>query len=148
MAEQRAFNPLVQGSTPGGALTCRFTGKRGRLWHDYLNSQPSVSREGDVVTITLNRPETRNSLSRELEMQATLDEIGASDALGVILEANGPVFSAGHNFGDMVDIELPEARSLLEVCTRMMNAIQTFLKSSSQRCMHFDCRRVPIGVGM
>ena len=34
-----------------------------------------VSREGDVVTITLNRPETRNSLSRELmlEMQATLD---------------------------------------------------------------------------
>ena len=55
-----------------------------------------VSREGDVVTITLNRPETRNSLSRELmlEMQATLDEIGASDALGVILEANGPVFSA------------------------------------------------------
>ena len=85
-----------------------------------------VSREGDVVTITLNRPETRNSLSRELmlEMQATLDEIGASDALGVILEANGPVFSAGHNFGDMVDIELPEARSLLEVCTRMMNTIQ------------------------
>ena len=85
-----------------------------------------VSREGDVVTITLNRPETRNSLSRELmlEMQATLEEIGASDALGVILEANGPVFSAGHNFGDMVDIELPEARSLLEVCTRMMNTIQ------------------------
>ena len=85
-----------------------------------------VSREGDVVTITLNRPETRNSLSRELmlEMQATLDEIGASDALGVILEANGPVFSAGHNFGDMVDIQLPEARSLLEVCTRMMNTIQ------------------------
>ena len=36
----------------------------------------------------------------------------------------------------MVDIELPEARSLLEVCTRMMNTIRTFLKSSSQRCMH------------
>jgi enoyl-CoA hydratase/carnithine racemase len=27
--------------------------------------------------------------------------VGASDALGVILAANGPVFSAGHNFGDM-----------------------------------------------
>ena len=85
-----------------------------------------VKRDGAVVTITLNRPETRNSLSRELmlELQAALDEVGASDALGVIIEANGPVFSAGHNFGDMVDISLPEARSLLEVCTRMMNTVQ------------------------
>jgi hypothetical protein len=26
-------------------------------------------------------------------------EVGDSDALGVVLAANGPVFSAGHNFG-------------------------------------------------
>jgi len=74
-----------------------------------------VDRAGDVVTITLNRPDTRNSLSREvmLELQHALDDVGSSDALGVILAANGPVFSAGHNFGDMVDASLPEARSLL-----------------------------------
>ena len=95
MAEQRAFNPLVQGSTPWGALACRFTGKTWQaIGMTTSTANLLVSREGDVVTITLNRPETRNSLSRELmlEMQATLDEIGASDALGVILEANGPVF--------------------------------------------------------
>ena len=85
-----------------------------------------LERTDAVWTLTLNRPETRNSLSRELmlEMQRALDIIGESDALGVILAANGPVFSAGHNFGDMVDASLPEARSLLEVCTRMMNTVQ------------------------
>ena len=85
-----------------------------------------VDRTGDVVTITLNRPDTRNSLSRALmlEMQHALDSVGESDALGLIIAANGPVFSAGHNFGDMVNVELPEARSLLEVCTRMMNTVQ------------------------
>jgi enoyl-CoA hydratase/carnithine racemase len=129
MAEQRAFNPLVQGSTPWGR-TRTLPSKRGDA-HRVCKGVPmgtnlTVERSGDVVTITLNRPETRNSLSRDvmLEMQATLDEVGASDALGVVIAANGPVFSAGHNFGDMVDASLPEARSLLEVCTRMMNTIQ------------------------
>src|SRR2546421_229602 len=36
-----------------------------------------------------------------VELTAALREVGASDALGVILAANGPVFSAGHNFADM-----------------------------------------------
>ena len=43
---------------------------------------------------------------------------------GVILAANGPVFSAGHNFGDMKDASLDDARELLDVCTTMMNTIQ------------------------
>ncbi len=51
-----------------------------------------VDRTGDVVTITLNRPDTRNSLSRALmlEMQHALDSVGESDALGLIIAANGP----------------------------------------------------------
>jgi enoyl-CoA hydratase/carnithine racemase len=59
-----------------------------------------------------------------LELTAVLSEVGASDALGVIVAANGPVFSAGHDFGDMVDASLPEAQELLDVCTTMMNTIQ------------------------
>ena len=39
------------------------------------------------------------------------------------LSDNGPVFSAGHNFGDMVDAGLADARRLFEVCTAMMNTI-------------------------
>ena len=83
--------------------------------------------EGDVVTITLNRPEKRNALSREmmLEITAALEEAGAGEATGVVIAANGPVFSAGHNFADMAGADLVVARDLLQVCTRMMNAVQS-----------------------
>jgi enoyl-CoA hydratase/carnithine racemase len=85
-----------------------------------------VKHEGDITTITLNRPEKRNALSLDvmLELTAAFREVGASDALGVILAANGPVFSAGHNFADMAGADLVAARRLFEVCTEMMDAIQ------------------------
>ena len=42
----------------------------------------------------------------------------------MILAANGPVFSAGHNFADMAGADLVAARRLFEVCTEMMDAVQ------------------------
>jgi len=62
-----------------------------------------VERQADIVTVTLNRPEQRNALSRPmlLELTQVLQNIGGSDARGVIIAANGPVFSAGHHFADM-----------------------------------------------
>ncbi len=85
-----------------------------------------VKQEGDITTITLNRPEKRNALSLEvmLELTAAFREVGASNALGAILAANGPVFSAGHNFADMAGADLVAARRLFEVCTEMMDAVQ------------------------
>lgn len=85
-----------------------------------------VGRNGDITTITLDRPEKRNALALDvmIEVTAAFAEVGSSDALGVILAANGPVFSAGHNFGDMVGVEVDEARSLFEVCTQMMDTVQ------------------------
>jgi enoyl-CoA hydratase/carnithine racemase len=53
-----------------------------------------------------------------------LREVGDSDALGVVLAANGPVFSAGHNFGDLKEASLDAARRLFQVCTEMMNVMQ------------------------
>jgi len=58
------------------------------------------------------------------ELTDVLRDIGRTDALGVILAAEGPVFSAGHNFGDMAGVELPDAQHLLTVCTDMMNVVQ------------------------
>jgi enoyl-CoA hydratase/carnithine racemase len=83
-------------------------------------------RDGDIVTITLNRPEKRNALSAELmrELTAAVAEVGRSDARGVLLAANGPVFSAGHNFADMAGATLDDARRLFETCTEMMDTIQ------------------------
>lgn len=85
-----------------------------------------LSRDGAITTVTLNRPEKRNALALEvmLELTRVLREIGCSDARGVILAANGPVFSAGHNFGDLAGATQDQARELFEVCTEMMGAVQ------------------------
>ena len=85
-----------------------------------------VATTGDITTITLDRPEKRNALALDvmLELTDALLEIGATDALGVVIAANGPVFSAGHNFGDMAGASLDDARRLFEVCTTMMDTIQ------------------------
>ena len=85
-----------------------------------------LSTDGAITTLTLNRPEKRNALAMNvmLELTRTLREVARSDALGVILAANGPVFSAGHNFGDMAGAKLEQARELFAVCTDMMDAIQ------------------------
>ena len=85
-----------------------------------------VSASGPITTITLNRPEKRNALAMPVmrELTQALREVAQSEALGVILAANGPVFSAGHNFGDMAGATLEQARELFAVCTEMMDAIQ------------------------
>ncbi len=86
-----------------------------------------VDREGDVTTITLNRPEKRNALALDVMVEVTsaFRAVGDSDASGVVLAAVGPVFSAGHNFGDMAGAGLRDARRLFEVCTEMMDTVQS-----------------------
>jgi enoyl-CoA hydratase/carnithine racemase len=85
-----------------------------------------LKRDEDIATITLNRPEKRNALSLDVLRQLTeaFAEVGGSDARGVVLAANGPVFSAGHNFADMAGAGLSEARELFTVCTELMDTIQ------------------------
>ncbi len=86
-----------------------------------------LESDGPFTTITLNRPEKRNALALDvmLELTAALRDVGASEATGVILAANGPVFSAGHNFGDMAGASVDVARHLFDVCTEMMDTVQT-----------------------
>jgi enoyl-CoA hydratase/carnithine racemase len=85
-----------------------------------------VKAEGPITTITLNRPEKRNALSLGVmaELTDAFGAIGGGDALGVVLAANGPVFSAGHNFGDMAGADLAATRALFRACTTMMDTIQ------------------------
>ena len=86
-----------------------------------------VERDGAITTITLDRPEKRNALALDVmvELATAFTDVGRSDATGVILAANGPVFSAGHNFGDMAGASLADARHLFEVCTEMMDTVQS-----------------------
>ena len=78
------------------------------------------------ATITLNRAEKRNALALAVmqELITAFHEAGESKALGVILAANGPVFSAGHDFADMAGADLVAMRELFATCTEMMTAIQ------------------------
>ena len=85
-----------------------------------------VARSGDFVTITMNRPQRRNALSLQhmRELISAFSAIGDSDALGVVLAGNGPVFSAGHDFADVVDADLSAVRRLLATCTELMTVMQ------------------------
>jgi enoyl-CoA hydratase/carnithine racemase len=87
---------------------------------------PRVERDGDVVRITMVRPARRNALSREhlTQLLAALTEAGATDATGVVLAAEGPVFSAGHDYADVAGRSVAEVRSLLQLSAELMRTIQ------------------------
>ncbi len=85
------------------------------------------TRDASVATITMNRPERRNALSFE-HIDELIDALGAvaqSDARVVILAANGPVFCAGHDYGDMVERDLDGFRALFARCAEMMALVQS-----------------------
>ncbi|MEV6912200.1 enoyl-CoA hydratase-related protein [Amycolatopsis sp. NPDC051071] len=86
-----------------------------------------VKRDGDTVTITMNRAARRNSLSADhlAELLAAFREAGETDATGIVLAGAGPVFSAGHDFGDVAARDLMGVRELLRLCTELMGTMQS-----------------------
>ncbi|HZR53701.1 MAG TPA: enoyl-CoA hydratase-related protein [Streptosporangiaceae bacterium] len=85
-----------------------------------------VERAGDFATVTMNRPQRRNALSLDhmRELIAAFTSIGESDARGIVLAGNGPVFSAGHDFADVAGKDHAAVRRLLTTCTELMLLIQ------------------------
>ncbi len=80
-----------------------------------------------LATLTLANPERRNSLSLEVmdALTSAIREIGASDEVrAVILQAEGPVFSAGHDLREMTGGDIKHYRHVFDRCTEMMTAIQ------------------------
>ncbi len=62
------------------------------------------TRDGPVATLTLNRPERRNSLSTDMmqALQDALDRIKRDrEVKAVVLAANGPAFCAGHDLREL-----------------------------------------------
>jgi len=88
--------------------------------------QIRVDRTGDFAVITMNRPQRRNalSLSHMQELIAAFRQVGDSDATGIVLAGNGPVFCAGHDFADVAEADLQAVRSLLMTCTDLMTLMQ------------------------
>jgi enoyl-CoA hydratase/carnithine racemase len=87
---------------------------------------------GSVAVLTLNRPEARNSLSEGLiaEIDAALREIHDDASVrAVVIAANGPAFSAGHDMKELTARRTDADRGrayfaeIMTACSTMMQAI-------------------------
>jgi enoyl-CoA hydratase/carnithine racemase len=83
-----------------------------------------VNHDGVRTTITLNRPDRRNALSLEAlqELDAALGSVPDSSRVVVIAGA-GPVFSAGHDMGEMIDRPGDFYVDLFDACVAVMERI-------------------------
>jgi len=89
---------------------------------------------GSVAVLTLNRPQTRNSLS-EAMLEALGDSLTAiahdASVRAVVLAANGPAFSAGHDLKELTSHRADDDRGrayfkhIMTMCSTMMQQIVT-----------------------
>ena len=85
-----------------------------------------VDRDGPAARIVLDRAEKRNALSLEVmrELLAALRSASADPGVrAIVLEGNGPAFSAGHDLSEMVGRDLAFYQQLFDVCTELMETI-------------------------
>jgi enoyl-CoA hydratase/carnithine racemase len=94
-----------------------------------MTEAPILLREDrdGIATLTLNRPQARNALSLGLiaALQAELDAIAVDKSVRVVvIAANGPAYSAGH---DLKEVRANPARDayqdLFDRCSKMMLSI-------------------------
>jgi enoyl-CoA hydratase/carnithine racemase len=87
---------------------------------------------GSIAVLTLNRPEARNSLSEGLiaELHAALKDIHDDTSVrAVVIAANGPAFSSGHDMKELTARRTDADRGrayfagIMTACSAMMQAI-------------------------
>lgn len=84
-----------------------------------------TAADGDIGYLTLNDPDRRNPLSVDMMLSAIagLRKLSDSGVHVVVLRAAGPVFSAGHNLGEMIDGTPADEQYVFDVCTELMETI-------------------------
>lgn len=88
----------------------------------------SVDESVGLGFLTLDQPARRNPLSAETmrEVTAGLRELSADERVRVVIvRAEGPVFSAGHDLTEMIGRTLDEERAIFDGCTEMMETVQS-----------------------
>src|SRR5439155_1285284 len=92
--------------------------------YEYLLVEP----DAPIAIITMNRPERRNALSLAM-MEELIDCLSALKEAGevraIILAANGPAFSAGHDLSELTDRKIGDYRHVFDVCAELMTLIQS-----------------------
>ena len=87
-----------------------------------------IGIEPPLALLTLSNSKRRNALSLETmeALTAAVREIAENDQIGVVIvKAEGPVFSAGHDLREMTGGDLKRYRRIFDRCTEMMTAIQS-----------------------
>ena len=87
----------------------------------------TVTHDGHIATVRLNRPQKRNALS--VELLAAIDDALVQlsedrESRVVILCAEGPVFSSGHDLKQMVDRSAEDYRTLFDQCSITMQRLR------------------------
>ncbi|MFZ5632001.1 MAG: enoyl-CoA hydratase [Bacillota bacterium] len=83
--------------------------------------------DGKVGHLTLNRPEKRNPLSKEMleEITGLLKEVGQEKKVHVvIIKGAGKVFSAGHDLREVAEGSPQEVLQIFQACGETMRAIR------------------------
>ncbi|MBN9006580.1 MAG: enoyl-CoA hydratase [Rhizobiales bacterium] len=99
------------------------------------SEQPPIllrQTQGSVAVLTLNRPNARNCLSEQLitDLHRAIDAAGQDPAVrAVVIAANGPAFSSGHDLKELTahrgDADRGRAyfAHTMNICSAMMQAI-------------------------
>ena len=80
-----------------------------------------------IATLRLNRPHRRNALSMDLmrNLIGALQDVSSNKEIKVVIvAAEGPVFSAGHDLNEMIGRDSNDYRRIFDVCTDLMTSIQ------------------------
>ena len=84
-------------------------------------------QDDGILYLTLNNPDSRNSLSSHLlaELKDSLDDIQDDSTVRVVVvRSEGPAFSSGHDLNELVNGDTESYASLFAACTSVMEAIR------------------------
>ena len=121
--------------------------------HDTSSPGLLVEVAGAVARVTLNRPEKRNALSRQvlLDLEAALTRLGGDPAVRVVvLAAVGPAFCAGHDLGEMTGGTEDSYRTLFALCSRVMLGLRRLPQVELRAAAHLvhDLKRTDVQFGL
>ena len=84
-----------------------------------------------IAVLTLNNPRRRNALSFAMmdEMLGHLDSAGKDSGVRVVvIRAEGPVFSSGHDLRELSEGDIEDQTILFARCTELMEAVRLLPK--------------------
>lgn len=90
-------------------------------------TQMELHESDRIAVVTLNYAAKRNALSRAMlnELQDRLSHIADLQTINVvIIRAEGPAFSAGHDLKEILGGDMASVRTLFQTCAEVMDTIR------------------------